>query len=363
MVLSSTGIGGAEIFALNVVRFINHDKYHIDFVVSSFAQGISIEAECRSYGCNFFQLPRFKIYNYAKYVESWDEFLRGHHYNIVYAHTTNSASIYLKIAKKYGMKTIAHSHSSGYRGNFLEQMVKKYFASKVGKYADYWFACSELAAERLYGNDYMKYHYYYNIPNAINTEKYLFNEDIRRKIRCKHHIDETTFVCGHVGSFTVPKNHKFLIDIFELVLKKNINSKLLCCGDGPTLQSIKDYAKIKGLLNYIVFAGVVNNVNEYMMAMDTFIFPSIFEGFPISILEAESTGLNIVMSDVISKDVDITELVHRCKLDQTASIWADKVLEISRHSRKEYNRYISDSKYNINYTIKDFEQLFVKLLH
>ena len=362
MVLATPGIGGAEMYALNVVRYIDHCKFQVDFVVNSFASGKSIENECRSYGCEFFQLPAFKIYNYFSYCKAWRSFLKEHRYDIVHAHATNASSIFLRIAKEEGIKTIAHSHSAGYRGNGLEQGIKKLFAKGVGRVADYWFACSEAAALRLYGQKYKKYFNYYTIPNAINTDAYAFNLESRQKIRKQYGIEENAFVCGHVGSFTMPKNHRFLIDVFEEILKRKPDAILLCCGQGETMQDIKDYSRNKGILEKIVFAGVVDNVNEYLMAMDVFVFPSIFEGFPISVLEAEATGLPIIMSDVITREVDLTDLVHRCSINQPQSIWVNSVLNSNVADRGKYNMIISKSEYNVKTAIIRLEQLYSKLI-
>ena len=239
MVVANTRMGGAQAFILNVLRNIDLTRFHIDFAVNIYAECNGIENECRKYGCEFYILPYFKIYNYLQYSYAWNTFLRSHKYDIVYAHATNSASIFLKIAKKYGMKTIAHSHSAGYRGGKLEQWAKKYFAGGVGKVADYWFACSDKAAERLYGTDYGKYKHYYEIPNAIDSVKYKFEESLRDKIRTEIGVNKDTFLCGHLGTFSAVKNHKFLIDIFSEVLKQKTDSKLVCCGAGALMPAVK----------------------------------------------------------------------------------------------------------------------------
>ena len=150
--------------------------------------------------------------------------------------------------------------------------------------ADYKFACSDKAGEHLYGHNYRTEKNYYVIPNAIDSNKYLFDEEIRNKIRHSLNINADSFVCGHIGSFTPVKNHKFLMDVFKSVLEKKRNAKLVCCGDGPLLEDIKTYAKHLGIIDNVVFTGIISNPNEYLMAMDCFIFPSFFEGFPISVL-------------------------------------------------------------------------------
>lgn len=362
MVVGNTRMGGAQAFILNVLRNIDRSKFQIDLAINFYAECDGIEDECRVLGCNFYIVPYFKIYNYASYCKAWRELLSNYHYDIVYAHSTNSASIFLKIAKEYGCKTIAHSHSTGYRGNLLERYAKKFFASGVNQVADYWFACSDKAAERLYGVDYNMYPHYYNIPNAIDSEKYRFNPNIRKNIRAQIGVKDDEFLCGHLGTFSAPKNHKFLVDVFAELVKQNPNAKLVCCGAGALMPVVKEQAKELGILEKIIFPGVVNNANDYLMAMDCFVFPSSFEGFGIAILEAEAAGLPIVMSDVVPSDVDLTSLVHRISLSDTPKSWADRILSVNVSDREIYNSAISETKYNIKKTVKEFEKLYINLV-
>lgn len=362
MVVANTRMGGAQAFIQNVVRNIDRNKFQIDLAISLYGETEGIGEECISLGCNIYRLPQFKVYNYLKYTRAWDKFLSEHKYDIVYAHSTNSASVFLKIAKKHGCKTIAHSHSAGYRGGKIEQLTKKLFVKNVGKVSDYWFACSDKAAERVYGADYSQYEHYYNIPNAIETRKYQFDEEIRNRIRKQIGVTDDTFLCGHVGTFSAVKNHTFLIEVFKEVLLKKPNAMLVCCGAGALMDSVKAYAKELGVIDKVIFAGVVENCNEFMMAMDVFIFPSIFEGFPISVLEAQATGLPLFMSDVITKEVDLTPLVNRMSIKESAVLWAEKILRQQLPIRPQYNEAIALSKYNISEAVKWFEKLYEQLV-
>lgn len=361
MVVGNTRMGGAQAFILNVLHNIDRERFQIDLAINFYAEHDGIEDECRALGCNIYILPYFKVYNYLSYLRAWNKFLSMHKYHIVYAHSTNSASVFLKIAKKHGCKTIAHSHSAGYRGGKIEQLTKKLFARNVGAVSDYWFACSDKAAERLFGADYRNYQHYYDIPNAIDAQKYLFSDEIRNRIRKEIGVSDDTYLCGHVGTFSAVKNHIYLVDVFKAVLTKKPNAKLICCGAGALMDSVKDYAKKIGVLDKIIFAGVVKNCNEFMMAMDVFIFPSIFEGFPVSILEAQATGLPIVMSNVITNEVDLTTLVNRMSIKESPVIWADKIISLEPLERSHYNEVIARSKYNMSETVKWFESLYSEL--
>lgn len=363
MVLISTRTGGAETFALNVVRHIDKEHFHVDFVVTQYNKNDYIYKECVKCGCEFYLLPKFKVTNYYSYINSWREFFSDHKYDIVYGHSTGSASLYLAEAKKHGVKTISHCHSAGFRGNFAQRFTKWIFTRNINSVSDYRFACSDKAAAHLYGRDFDKLPHYYNIPNAIDVDKYKFQTSIRKSIRETLGVSDECFVCGHVGSFSPVKNHKFLIEIFVEVLKVKPDAVLVCCGSGPLLSEIKELVIRKGVSDNVVFTGVITNPYEYMMAMDCFIFPSFFEGFPISALEAQATGLPIVMNDVISKEVDLTPIITRTDLSESPSQWAKLVLSTHCENRNKCNEIISSSKYNIRSSVKDFEKLFEKLVN
>lgn len=362
MVLGSTEMGGAQTFILNLLRNIDFDRFEVDIAVNTDVEEGGVGDEMRQLGCNIYFWPYFKVYNYVRFVRFWRDFLSKHHYDIIHGHSTNSAAVYLKVAKEMGCATIAHSHSAGYRGNKLEQWVKSFYAKRVGKVADYWFACSDKAAERLFGNAYHTYPHYYDIPNAINAENYLYDPDRAREIRKKLGVGEDEFLCGHVGSFSAPKNHSFLLDVFCEVLKIKPNARLVCCGDGVLMPQVKAKAAALGIADRVSFPGVVKNCNEYMMSMDALVFPSLFEGFPITVIEAEATGLSVVMSDVITQEVDLTALIHRHSLSGSAQDWARTVCEVKNADRRSQNRFIVESKYNMRTSIKMITDLYHEML-
>jgi glycosyltransferase involved in cell wall biosynthesis len=165
-----------------------------------------------------------------------------------------------------------------------------------------------------------------------------------------------------VGSFSAPKNHSFLLDVFCEVLKIKPNARLVCCGDGVLMPQVKAKAAALGIADRVSFPGVVKNCNEYMMSMDVLVFPSLFEGFPITVIEAEATGLPVVMSDVITHEVDLTALIHRHSLSGSAHDWARTVCEAKNADRRSQNRFIVESKYNMRTSIKMITDLYHEML-
>lgn len=362
MVIGSVNMGGAQAFLLNLLRNMDLARYQVDFVVNFAERPGSIGDELRSMGCNIYTLPYFKVYNYWSFVKSWKHFLSEHKYDIVHGHSTNSASVYLKVAKQMGCVTIAHCHSAGFRGGTLHKLLKTYFTKRIRKVADYWFACSSIAAEHLYGEGYQNYNNYYLIPNAINAENYLFDKDIRNRIRYENGISDDDFLFGHVGSFTGPKNHIYLLSIFKEILSIKPNSKLICCGNGPLMNQVQEKARVLGILDRVIFPGIVKNCNEYMMAMDVLVFPSLFEGFPVTVIEAEATGLPVVMSDVITNEVDLTDCIHRLSFNNSPIEWAEVACDIVSGDRSKYNPIVIDSKYNMRTSAKMIMSLYDEMV-
>lgn len=359
MVLGNTGRGGSQTYVMNILRNIDSSRFSIDFAVYQDLKN-GYGKEIREKGCKIWIVPQFNILNYFQCIRAWKTVLENGQYDIIHGHATNAAFIYLKLAKQFGCKTIVHSHSAGFRGKKIEQLIKHFFSSKAKQYADYWFSCSEKASKKLYGSQYKTYKNYYTLPNAINVEKYLFDSAVKTRIIKDNHL-ENCFVCGHVGSFSLPKNHKYLLKIFEQILVRNQSARLLLCGDGPIKKDIDLYIKSHKLDGKVILTGNIPNVDEYMMAMDVLIFPSLFEGLPVTIVEAQATGLPIIMSDVITKEVILTDLVHTMSLDDKPSDWAKKALECSADNRIKYNSIINNSVFNMTKSIQTLMNLYEKI--
>ena len=361
MVLGNTRRGGTQAFIMNLLRNINKELFQIDLAINNDSDG-GWGPEIIALGSKIYIVPSFKVYNWLSYCRFWDAFLEEHHYDIVHGHSTNSAGIYLNIAQKHNCNTISHIHSTGVRGNYCEKIVKTYFRKSTKKYADYWFACSKEAAVKLYGSDYQSNPHYYEIPNGIDVKRFKYSKEIRDIIRKQLGLDEQIFLCGHVGTFSPPKNHNFLIDVFEEICKRRINSKLLLIGEGILKKNIISKAKALGFTDRIIYKENVSDVNKYLMAMDLFIFPSLFEGFGMVSLEAQATGLNVIQSDKVPSETILTECVQSVSLLESPSVWADRGLAMLECDRIKANDVIMRSKYEISKTISLLSRLYEQMV-
>lgn len=360
MVLGNTRRGGTQAFIMNVLRNIDREKFQIDFAVNLDFDG-GWGPEMRSLGSNIYIMPVFKVYNWLSFAQAWKAFFKEHHYDIIHGHTTNSAGIYLNIAKQYGCKTIAHIHSTGFRGNAIERIMKRLFSRLAKKNADYWFACSPKAAQMLYGEEYKTYPHYYEMPNAIDVRRYRFDAAIRECIRKELGLADGNFLCGHVGTFSTPKNHAHTLRVFSEILKKKPDARLLLIGEGYLKDEIHAQAKELGVFDKIIFKCNLGNVNEHLMAMDLFIFPSLFEGFGMVSLEAQATGLNIIQSDVVPKETLLTECVKPLSLNLSPVDWAAEGLKMTAKDRASINDVVADTKYNLKHTVDLITRLFTEM--
>jgi len=352
--------GGAEISIMNLYRKINRSKVQFDFIVHT-EKKCAFDDEIRSLGGKIFRIPSYKGKNHFQYKQAWHSFFKKHpEYRIIHGHVRSTASLYLRIAKKYGLKTIAHSHntSSGYG---FKGLVKNVFQIPIRYTADYFFACSQPAGVWLFGHQTCRKKNFYVIKNAIDANKFGFNPEVRIKKRRELGVQEK-LVIGHVGRFCQQKNHLFLIDIFKEIKSKKEKSILLLVGDGELRSLIEDKIFELGLNESVVFTGVRSDVPELVQAMDVLLFPSLYEGLPVTLIEAQTAGLPCIISKNIPDEVMVTkDLVSFVSLSETPERWSDLVIENAEGFSRR-NRYpdIVKAGYDVNTSAKWLQEFYLE---
>jgi glycosyltransferase involved in cell wall biosynthesis len=228
--------------------------------------------------------------------------------------------------------------------------------------ADYFFGCSQLAGEKRYGKKVANNKEVFTVlNNAIESDKYVFNENIRKKIRDEFSLTDSHFVIGHIGRFQKVKNHTFLVNIFKEIYEINPNAVLMLVGTGENIEQIKSQVKELNLENNVIFTGVRSDVNELLQAFDVFVFPSIYEGLPVTVVEAQAAGLPCLISDTITKEVSVTNLVNYASLSDSYKGWAEESIRISNKDRKNIKQLIIDAGYDIKTTSKWLENFYLNL--
>lgn len=359
-VLGELNTGGAESLVMNVYRNIDRNLIQFDFVV----HGINIgfyENEIKKLGGRVFHISKYKGINHFKYVKEWENFFRVHsEYKIIHSHIRSTASLLLKVAKKYNLITICHSHNTS-NGKGISSIVKKIYQKNIPKYADYLYACSKESAIWLYGEELANSKKCIIFNNAIDSDRYIYNSNIRAKVRESLNIDKR-IVLGQVGRLTEQKNYFFSLKLLhELV---NINSKyiLLIIGVGPLKEKIVNYINNNNLNDYVIILENRSDVNELMQAMDTFIMPSLWEGLPLSLVEAQAASLPCIISNHVTDGIIIKEKVKTLSLD-FIDTWINTIEKIRKIDiRVNESKRIKESGFSIQQNTELLCDFYLKLL-
>lgn len=359
-VIGAMDRGGAETMIMNFYREIDKSNFQFDFLVHE-TRDCDFNQEIRRLGGRIYSVPRYKIYNYVSYKKHICDFFENHHdYDIVHGHICSCINIYLGVAKKYGIKTIAHSHASNF-GVSLDTLFTKAVSFRTRYLADFFFGCSRQAGMDRYGKEIVNSNKFDVLNNGIKTELYLFNNHKRQKIRNELGIEDK-IVVGHVGRFTYAKNHEFVIKVFKEIYGMNKDSVLLLFGRGELEDQIREQVRQEGLEKQVYFMGVVENIYDYLNAMDVFIFPSRFEGLGIALVEAQASGLPCVINNALPKEAVILKDVCKLSLKVGENIWAVACLKlVGETERYQCNLQIKESGYDIEAETLRLEKIYFQL--
>lgn len=338
--------GGAEAMVMNLFRNCDHNKISFGFVVHGDRVG-AFEKEVHELGADIFRVPDYTGVNHLKYKNAWKKIFQNHpEYKVIHGHVRSTANIYLKLAKAYNLKTIAHSHNTS-SGEGLSASVKNIFQKGINKHTDQFIGCSKEAGEWLFGEEISKEDNFHILNNAIDAKAFRFNRLVRQKVRNELGLNNQ-LVVGHVGRFHEQKNHDFLIDIFNSLVKFNANSVLLLIGVGDKKEQIEAKVHKLGLADKVRFLGLRSDVQELMQGMDIFLFPSLFEGLPVTLVETQASGLPAVVSETITKDIQLTHYIFYLSLEESPNTWAETLLNIHNNiDRRDTLKEIKKAHYDI----------------
>ena len=348
-----SNIGGIEAFLLNLTKTIDKTNLQFDFLMRG--DNPYLETTLKKYGANIYKVPS-GMSNYYKFVKN---ILIKNNYDFVHVHKNSAANIVLPLmVKKYtNAKLIVHSHNtSPSGGSKIAIMLHKINRNKLMQLSDYRFACSDTAAEWMFGHNY-KDEQVKIIKNGIIVKDYVYNPEIRNKVRTEMGLEDK-FVMGHVGAFREQKNHKFLIKLFS---ELNIpNAELVLVGEGSLKESMKDYAKELGIQNKVIFLGSRNDVNNLLQAFDVFVMPSLWEGLGIAAIEAQASGLPTLVSTRFPSDVEVTNQLQFLPLQDKSWINAITKVEIEKKSnRSNNNKIIRSAGYDMQLSSQIIRDVYV----
>ncbi len=357
LVFGKLNRGGAETLAMNIYRNIDRAKLQFDFIVHT-NDKCDYDQEILSLGGKIYRFPRYNVINHFEYKKQWNEFFKEHkEYKVIHAHMTGSASVFLPISKKYGLYTVSHSHIAKSQEGIRQKIIDLY-RLPLKRISDYMFACSDIAGEWMFGKNISKMPNYKIIKNGIDAEKFAFSAEKREQIRKEFNLDNC-FVIGNVARFHRQKNHEFLINIMREVVNIEPTSKLLLVGSGQLEEYLKKQAKELGIEENVIFTGIREDIDKILCAIDVFCMPSFREGLPVSLVEAQGSGVQIVCSNTIAKEIQITDLIHQLSLDDCALKWADEIIKYKTYNRKNRVCELVKAGYDIKSTAKWIENFYL----
>ncbi len=337
--------GGYETLIINLYRAIDKQKVQFDFI-SSF-DGV-FDKEIVSLGGRIFKIPFITEKGPFAYTKNISKiFSHNKDIKIVHSHMDKFSGMVLRQAKKADIPVrIAHSHSIKNEGGVLFHAVKSYYGSFIENNATDLFACSKPAAEWLFKQNAKDA---VIIKNGIDLNRFKQSDIIRKEMLNSLGLNDS-FVVGHVGRFNEPKNHEFLLSVFNEILKQRHDAKLVLVGDGHKKSSIEQLASKLEITEKVSFLGARNDIEKIMQTFDVFLMPSLYEGVPLTVIEAQSLGIPLVLSDRVSTDSDLTKGVCHLSLETPCDVWAKNVLSITQQPVFECRQNVINAGYDINKT-------------
>ncbi|MCH5320904.1 MAG: glycosyltransferase family 1 protein [Eubacterium sp.] len=360
LVFGKLNRGGAETLAMNIFRKIDKNKIIFDFAVHT-DDKCDYDEEILKLGGRIYHFPRYNIANHFYYKKCWTDFFDKHpEYKIIHTHMSGSAAIFLSLAKNRGIFNISHSHTVAPK-NGLRQVIVNSYRFPLRYICDYMFGCSDQAGQWMFGKRIIKKSNYKTIKNGIDINRFVYSKHSRDAIRKEFNINENVFVLGNVARFDIAKNHIYLIDIFKELHRINSNTKLLLVGDGLLRSEIEQKITALGLKNDVILTGVRKDVADILSAMDCFVMPSVFEGLPLSVIEAQASGLPCLLTDSISCEVKCTDLVEFCSINESPSVWAQMILKYSDgYKRENTKNQLAAAGYDIQETANWLQNFYLE---
>lgn len=351
--------GGAETMVMNYYRNIDRTKVQFDFLVHREERG-AYEDEIEALGGRIYRMIPLYPQNFSRYKKMIRSFLKEHQeYKVIHSHMSELGYFVFKEAKRQQIPVrICHAHSAPYEWDF-KMLVREYFKWRIRFYTTHMFTCSDAAAKWLFGLENREH--FIQLNNAIETEKFIYSPQIEQQVRKELKLEDK-YIVGHIGNFTYPKNQMFLVDIFYEIQKQKENAALVLVGDGKFQQKVKDKVKKMKIENKVLFLGSRTDVNRILQCFNAFLFPSIFEGLPVSVIEAQASGNMCVVSNAVPEQCCISSHIKRVSLEKKASEWAEIALQKTVGFKKEnMQQEIIETGFDIKKNAKWLEEFYLNV--
>lgn len=352
-IIDSLNVGGAETFLMKIMRSLPPNEYQFDFVVSK--SGGVYEKEVFSRGGKVFEVPprRTDLFGALKAIKT---VVRQNNYNYVLRlGDAPMVGLDLIAAKFGGAKKLAFRSCNALTDiSRKERLVNAVMRPVLNIFTDVKIAPSDLAAEFVFGK--RKANEVHIVHNGVDLKQFKFDRNGRISVREEFSLADK-FVVGHIGRFNKQKNHQYLLKIFKEICDMRDDAVLLLVGTGEDHDLICKMISELGLEKNVIMTGQRFDIPQLLSAMDIFVFPSLHEGMPNTVIEAQATGLPCVIADTITREADITGLVQYLSLSKSAKEWAEAALAASAQPRKETSDDFREKGYDIEIVAKEIVDL------
>jgi len=358
-VIAQMNRAGIENLLMGIYRNIDLSKVQFDFYTHRDHEGY-FDSEIIAMGGKVYYNPSQSIRHIHKNCTHFTEFLRRHpQYRIVHCHMNAWCGPLLWGAKIAGVPVrIAHSHTALNKVKW-KNVGRDIIKLPVNRYATHRLAVSRKAGVWLYGTRYDRQGKVQVWPNAIEHHKFRYNLEVRQEIRHQWGMGDN-YIIIHVGNFRFEKNHAYLLKVFEQVKSKDDSARLVLVGDG-NCKKLRTEAEQLGVADSVMFTGARSDVNRLLQAADIMVFPSLYEGMPVAVLEAQAAGLPCIISDGITEEVCITPLIQRMPLSLGPGKWADMVLNVRTTERTDTGEYFVNSGFDITSLVGKLTEFYLQV--
>lgn len=352
--MAKVDVGGVENLFLNIIPKLS-DAF--EFYIAFYGDGENeLGEEFEKIGCELKRIQINRFRHPIKFIKELRVYLKEIEADIMHANAGYSTFFALIAAylEKVPIR-IAHSHSSvfGVKGNPLN-IIYRYICK---------IACHFLATTRINIGSKSASSIFFShdtsifVPNGIELDRFAFRMDARLRTRKSLGIEENTFVVLHVGRFVPVKNHEFLLEVFSELLKLEPDAVLLMVGDGPLMGEVRDKARKLGILDRVRFIGIIGNTEDYYSAADVFVFPSIYEGLSLALVEAQASGLQCFTSEAVDRDTKVTDQLTFLPLENGEE-WAREIMT-SRENRRGVEMTAELQQFDCSHTVKIVKSIYL----
>ena len=356
------GYGGIELVVQEILEQLESDM-RVDCLTLRCCRNDGFRKSVEKRGGTLYELNIPSKLTKMNYYRALRQFFaeQENTYDVIHIHSSGIEELFVAAAAvgcNEKTTVIAHNHTvgSGILLRLLASLLRFAASFSLRRHVDYYCACSKSAAAWVYMPAYQRQANI--IHNGVKTEQFRFDPARRKAVRQMLKVPSSDFVIGHVGRLKACKNQEFLIHILADVLKRRADSWLLLVGDGEDRRKLELLAKENAVDHRVLFAGNTSEVSDYMMAMDVFAFPSKNEGFGIAAVEAQASGLSVIASDCLPKEVKMTENVRFLPLVNNISEWTEAIISAQSVEREKGAEAVRKAGYDIQYTMEQIYQLY-----